>query len=302
MNIFFLSADAILAALLACDAHVIKMSLETFQIVCATLTIWRRDVRALDRRAEDALKQIRPQKGWLRHPIVLWAAACRRHLLWTLQHGVALCKEYKRRRVLDGKEQRDHACFDMLSTLLASVQDEALTIDNMPDCITSDAWLSWCVNTLNIDAAIVDKNAAKVCAANAPVGCAFGIFAADVEPSVLHDLLGDNTAELMLKDDSGDRDLVGSYRRFYAYKAKCKFAMTWAKSTSPPPELQCAFVGFAPHMAMMVAPRSSSKRKRDAFQVNVDLKSLPPIYPVHPTLPLRASNNSVNAISALPCH
>jgi hypothetical protein len=106
----------------------------------------------------------------------------------------------------------------------------------------------------------------------------------------------------MLKDDSGDRDLVGSYRRFYAYKAKCKFAMTWAKSTSPPPELQCAFVGFAPHMAMMVAPRSSSKRKRDAFQVNVDLKSLPPIYPVHPTLPLRASNNSVNAISALPCH
>lgn len=80
MNIFFLARDPAEAARLHSDVHVIKMALETAQILCTTL--WRHGVAA----------PYRPTHA--RHPSVLWAGDSLAHFRWTRALGVALCDEY----------------------------------------------------------------------------------------------------------------------------------------------------------------------------------------------------------------
>lgn len=72
MNIFYLDADPVLAAQMQADKHVIKMALESTQILSTVLG--------------------GPYKPTHKnHPSVLWAA---KHVGWTLEHQKALLAEY----------------------------------------------------------------------------------------------------------------------------------------------------------------------------------------------------------------
>lgn len=86
MNIFYLDEDPILAAKYHCDVHVVKMILETAQILS---TVWNSAVpghgKALYRTTH------------AHHPCVLWAGACFRNYLYTSILGLQLCLEYKAR-------------------------------------------------------------------------------------------------------------------------------------------------------------------------------------------------------------
>jgi len=83
MNIFFVDSDPIISARQLCDKHIIKMSLETAQILSSVS--WRYNIEAPYRRTHK------------NHPSVLWAGNTLPNWQWTIAHGLELCKEYSRR-------------------------------------------------------------------------------------------------------------------------------------------------------------------------------------------------------------
>lgn len=82
MNIFYLDPDPVIAARMQCDKHIVKMTLETAQILSTVLG--------------------GPYKPTHKHhPSVLWAA---KQPYWTYQHFLGLLDEYKFRY------GREHKC------------------------------------------------------------------------------------------------------------------------------------------------------------------------------------------------
>lgn len=87
MNIFYLDKDPVLAAQYHCDKHVVKMTLETAQILCAAqnkaLTFKESEDRGL-------------YKSTHKHyPSTLWAQQREKNYEWTYKLFEALLTEYK---------------------------------------------------------------------------------------------------------------------------------------------------------------------------------------------------------------
>lgn len=80
MNIFILDEDPVIAAQMLCDKHVVKMALETAQILCTI-----RSGRGIE-------TQYRPTHR--NHPCVKWAANDPINEKWLQCHGKAICAEY----------------------------------------------------------------------------------------------------------------------------------------------------------------------------------------------------------------
>ena len=81
MNIFVLDRDPVLAAQMQCDKHVVKMVLETAQLLCS----------AFD--AGDAPYR----RTHHNHPCAIWTRASMGNYLWLVEHGLALADEYRHR-------------------------------------------------------------------------------------------------------------------------------------------------------------------------------------------------------------
>lgn len=80
MNIFVVDRDPVQAAKDLCDKHVVKMILETAQMLCTTH------------------KGGAPYKpSHMKHPCTIWASVSMDNYEWLLSHGFALCEEYARR-------------------------------------------------------------------------------------------------------------------------------------------------------------------------------------------------------------
>lgn len=78
MNIFALSKNPKKAATMMCDKHVVKMVLETAQILCSPFE-----------------KGSAPYKrSHYNHPSSIWARTSKENYKWLIIHGLALCKEY----------------------------------------------------------------------------------------------------------------------------------------------------------------------------------------------------------------
>ncbi len=78
MNIFILSENPIEAAQMQCDRHIVKMTLETAQILCA-----------LHEPGVAPYKQTH-----FNHPCTVWARASLANYQWLCEHGIALADEY----------------------------------------------------------------------------------------------------------------------------------------------------------------------------------------------------------------
>lgn len=100
MNIFVLDLDPLKAAEYQLNKHVVKMPLETAQILCTVA------------HAHGVPAPYRPTHR--HHPCVVWAGESRQNAEWLLQHGLALCLEYSFRY------GRTHACERVLQDLLAA--------------------------------------------------------------------------------------------------------------------------------------------------------------------------------------
>ena len=103
MNIFYLHPNVSRCARWHCDKHVVKMILETAQLLYTAH--W---VLALNAGTQPALSTAPPPKtrptehGYLsirnkNHPCAIWARESRAHYMWLSEFGLALCLEYRHR-------------------------------------------------------------------------------------------------------------------------------------------------------------------------------------------------------------
>jgi hypothetical protein len=78
MNIFVLDYSPVKAAQFQCDKHVVKMPLESAQILCSAFE-----------------PGIAPYKRThYNHPCSVWARRSQKNYIWLIEHGLALCEEY----------------------------------------------------------------------------------------------------------------------------------------------------------------------------------------------------------------
>lgn len=92
MNIFILDRDPVKAAKMQCDAHVVKMVLETAQMLstAARELAWDKDQELLD--GVNIYK-----KAYVNHPCTVWARTSQENASWLCRHGLALAEEYTKR-------------------------------------------------------------------------------------------------------------------------------------------------------------------------------------------------------------
>ena len=83
MNIFVLHEDPKIAATMACDKHVVKMILETAQMMCTVVASYGYDTPYRSTHAK--------------HPCTIWAGESRTNWNWLMDYGLALCAEYTKR-------------------------------------------------------------------------------------------------------------------------------------------------------------------------------------------------------------
>tara|TARA_R110000765_G_scaffold355417_2_gene445598 strand:- start:641 stop:1114 length:474 start_codon:yes stop_codon:yes gene_type:complete len=83
MNIFILDADPKNAAMMLCDKHVVKMIVETAQMLCTVAYQLKHDVPYKPTHAK--------------HPCTLWAGESLSNWNWLVDHGIEMCMEYTRR-------------------------------------------------------------------------------------------------------------------------------------------------------------------------------------------------------------
>lgn len=96
MNIFVLDADPVRAAQYQHDRHVVKMVLESAQILCTVAHIYGRTFPG----------QYRPTHP--RHPCVIWTGANAENAAWLCEHALALAEEYSYRYT------REHASLPVI--------------------------------------------------------------------------------------------------------------------------------------------------------------------------------------------
>jgi len=109
MNIFVLSKDPCEAAKMQCDKHVVKMILESTQLLSTAL--WLNNEHG-------------PYKPThVRHPCTLWTAKSLSNWLWLHTHAQALSKEYTFRYA------KIHACDKIISNMTkpTTINDLGLT-------------------------------------------------------------------------------------------------------------------------------------------------------------------------------
>jgi|TARA_B110000495_G_C22765676_1_gene448185 hypothetical protein len=103
MNIFVVNENPVAAARQLCNRHIIKMPLESAQMLCAALhahghtdTIYKPTHK--------------------NHPCTKWAGETRNNFIWLVEHGMELCREYTRRY---GKT---HKCEAVIESCMADVE------------------------------------------------------------------------------------------------------------------------------------------------------------------------------------
>ena len=142
MNIFYVDKDPVKAAQMMCDKHIVKMILESAQMLCTAkrvldgteytdLTKNGRKIKRwrLDNPNEEAIIY---KAGWLRHPSTVWVMKSAYNYIWLYKHMMALNDEYKLRY----NHTKDHLAVEKLGELLRqppkNINIKALATDATP--------------------------------------------------------------------------------------------------------------------------------------------------------------------------
>ena len=107
MNIFVTDPCPIQSARNLPDKHIVKMPLETCQMLAIIYSDWYYGVGKLYKK--DGTPYATKRGAFRSHPCTIWAAANQYNLAWLIRHGYALCHEYQARY------NKVHTCFDVIS-------------------------------------------------------------------------------------------------------------------------------------------------------------------------------------------
>jgi hypothetical protein len=110
MNIFAVDRDPVTAATLLPDRHIVKMSLETCQLLSIVYSDWYHGWGDLHK--QDGTSYSTFKGAFRNHPCTKWVAESYDNLFWLISHGIGLCEEYTYRY---GKR---HACQDTIEEAL----------------------------------------------------------------------------------------------------------------------------------------------------------------------------------------
>ena len=125
MNIFVTDRCPIQSARNLPDKHIVKMPLETCQMLSIIYSDWYYGVGKLYK--SDGTPYRTSHGAFRNHPCTQWAAANQYNLAWLIRHGYALCHEYN---VRYGKV---HTCLDVIS------QAERIYHKSFDNLLLSDA-------------------------------------------------------------------------------------------------------------------------------------------------------------------
>lgn len=125
MNIFYLDSDPIRAAEYCCDKHVVKMTLESAQLLCTAHAVLDGNV---------ARKGYFLKPTHINHPSALWVRQSRTHYEWLYEHLRGLCSEYTRRYGKVYKIERE-GLLEVLSTPPENLLDTGFT--EPPQCMVN---------------------------------------------------------------------------------------------------------------------------------------------------------------------
>ena len=151
MNIFVTDRCPIQSARNLPDKHIVKMPLETCQMLSIIYSDWYYGVGKLYK--SDGTPYRTAHGAFRKHPCTMWAAATPYNLAWLIRHGYALCHEYNLRYgkvhtcldVIEQAERIYHKSFDNLMLSHASrkvgtftrAMPEYLKFDTTIDTITA---------------------------------------------------------------------------------------------------------------------------------------------------------------------
>lgn len=197
MNLFLLSLSATEAVVSMCDQHVVKMILESAQVLyCAWHTMAKEallkfvdDYNAL----RDEGMALKPYKATHRlHPISIWVRAHSYHYQWACEYALVMCKEYTLRYGKTHKTE-EHLLF------LSHIGYPIASKDYHPESPKKQT-KEWVYATRGI-------------------------------PEMFYYFPLCMPEEYYVKDEDGEYDAVMSYRYFYANKS---FDMRYRRNTLPP--------------------------------------------------------------------
>ena len=120
MNLFYLHRDPVEAARMQCDRHVVKMILETAQMLSTA-------------HVELDGIQVAYKATHKNHPSTVWVRSSASAYEWAFTHMMALGDEYTRRYGKVHKTIREHA--KMLSMLPVNLDDCRLPFVDPPQCM-----------------------------------------------------------------------------------------------------------------------------------------------------------------------
>jgi len=142
MNIFVLDESPIISAQMQCDKHIVKMPLETAQMLCTA----HRELDGDDYADEENLYK----RAYWNHPCTIWARQTDANYYWLYEHFLALGKEYTYRY---GKTHasidklKDALCYAPATITLSSMTPVAQA---MPDEYKNEdpikAYRDYCIN------------------------------------------------------------------------------------------------------------------------------------------------------------
>ena len=106
MNIFVTDSCPSQSARNLPDKHIVKMPLETCQMLSIIYSDWYYGVGKLFK--ADGTPYRTAQGAFRKHPCTIWAADNQYNLAWLIMHGLALCEEYTLRY------HKVHTCQDVI--------------------------------------------------------------------------------------------------------------------------------------------------------------------------------------------
>ncbi|NNK81921.1 MAG: hypothetical protein HKO92_02235 [Flavobacteriaceae bacterium] len=132
MNIFVVDTDPVIAAQMLCDKHIVKMTLESAQMLSTAhrlidgqLTYIIKNQRKVKYWEHPTLDDILYKAAHVKHPCTLWTCESIENYNWHYLHFVTLCNEYTKRY---GKVHKsDTKLRDILKTTPKNIPIKSLT-------------------------------------------------------------------------------------------------------------------------------------------------------------------------------
>lgn len=110
MNIFVLDSNQKKAAQMHNDKHIVKMILETSQLLCSVH-------HAINIDDEEYRENIPYRMAHKNHPCSIWARDCKENYMWLQKFGVELFKEYNYRY------EKHHKSYDVIKWCGENIPD-----------------------------------------------------------------------------------------------------------------------------------------------------------------------------------